>query len=317
MLTVLACLAAVAVAAVAFVGFGGGSSTSPGRAERRTEPPIRADPANRGVRLVVGSQRFAEQLVLGEIYAQALSRAGFTVRRETVGSPRESLRELRAGRLDAAPEYSGTALRSLFGVSLDQLPTDPARSYAQVRRRFAERGLTALAPAPFSNTYAVALSKTGAKELGRPGTIGELARSGKELSVSGFPDCARRPDCLGALRARYGLRPRLVPTERKYEPIEFNQADAGIVFSTDGELAGSRYITLADDRRAFPAYVPSLVLGKAAARRLGPGGRDVVLRVQRSLTQVRIRELNARAELRGQRAVQVARDHLRRTGFAR
>jgi osmoprotectant transport system substrate-binding protein len=108
-----------------------------------------------------------------------------------------------------------------------------------------------------------------------------------------------------------------VPTERKYEPLDSNEADAGIVFSTDGELASRRYVTFADDRRAFPAYVPSLVLRRAAFRRLGPAGRDVVRRVQRSLTQARMRELNARVELRGQRPVQVARDHLRRLGFAR
>jgi osmoprotectant transport system substrate-binding protein len=315
---VLGCVAAVAaVVAIGLAALSDGPSSSGARAEPSTAAAIRSDPGNRRVRLVIGSQRFAEQLVLAEIYAQALARAGFTVRRETVGSPREGLRELRAGRLDGAPEYSGTALRSLFGMDLARLPGDPARSYAQVRSAFARRGLVALPPAPFSNTYALAASRTGAKELGRPATIGELARGAKELRVSGFPDCALRPDCLGALRTRYGLRPRLVPTERKYEPLDSNEADVGIVFSTDGELSSRRYVTFADDRRAFPAYVPSLVLRRAAFRRLGPAGRDVVRRVQRSLTQARMRELNARVELRGQRPVQVARDHLRRLGFAR
>ena len=40
---------------------------------------IESNPDNEGVELTIGSKNFDEQFILGEIYAQALEAAGYTV----------------------------------------------------------------------------------------------------------------------------------------------------------------------------------------------------------------------------------------------
>ena len=79
--------------------------------------------ADRALR--IGSKNFTEQVILGEIAAQALERAGLRVQRKLdLGGSFVCHQALVAGELDLYPEYSGTA----FTAILKQKPiADPAR----------------------------------------------------------------------------------------------------------------------------------------------------------------------------------------------
>ena len=66
-------------------------------------------------RLTIGSKNFTEEFILGEIYAQALEAAGYKVKKQlNLGSEQIALKALKSGRVDAYPEYTGTALTSLL-----------------------------------------------------------------------------------------------------------------------------------------------------------------------------------------------------------
>ena len=82
-LPVVLASAALVVFAVSMAGCGGGgnSSTSSG-AEANL---IRSNPANGKTTITVGSKNFTEEIILGEIYAQALKAAGY--RREDQAEP--------------------------------------------------------------------------------------------------------------------------------------------------------------------------------------------------------------------------------------
>src|SRR5690348_2131341 len=111
--------------------------------------PIKRDPANGRVHLVLGAKNFTEQQVLGEVYAEGLRAAGYKVRTDLrLGNQDAALRALQAGRVDGYPEYTGTALVAFFGVRSKVIPHNDAAAYAQARRDFAARGLVALAPTP-------------------------------------------------------------------------------------------------------------------------------------------------------------------------
>ena len=56
-------------------GGGGGASTS----EEQAAGQIQKDDANSAVDVTIGSKNFTEQKILGEIYAQALEAAGYSV----------------------------------------------------------------------------------------------------------------------------------------------------------------------------------------------------------------------------------------------
>jgi len=65
--------------------------------------------------IVVGSKNFTESVVLGEIVAQRLERAGCAVERKLdLGGTLVCDKAITAGSLDVYPEYSGTALTAIL-----------------------------------------------------------------------------------------------------------------------------------------------------------------------------------------------------------
>ena len=75
---------------------------------------IESNPDNSGVELTVGSKNFTEALILGEIYAQALEAAGYSVNTDlNLGSEQVALKALQQGEISGYPEYTSTALTSL------------------------------------------------------------------------------------------------------------------------------------------------------------------------------------------------------------
>ena len=119
--------------------------------------------------ITVGSKNFTEQFVLGEIYSQALEAAGFKVKKQlNLGSELIAHKALQAGKVDAYPEYTGTALTSFFGVKTADVPKDANKAYEDTKAGFAKEDITALAPTPFENTYRLGMTKEGAEEDRRP-----------------------------------------------------------------------------------------------------------------------------------------------------
>src|SRR5437763_13866540 len=65
--------------------------------------------------IVVGSKNFTESVLLGEIVAQRLEKAGCSVERKLdLGGTLVCDRAVAAGGLDVYPEYSGTALAAIL-----------------------------------------------------------------------------------------------------------------------------------------------------------------------------------------------------------
>src|SRR6266576_3207701 len=81
--------------------------------------------------IVVGSKNFTESVLLGEIVAQRLEKAGCSVERKLdLGGTLVCDRAMAAGSLDVYPEYSGTALTAI-------LHHDAMRDRAAVMKRVA------------------------------------------------------------------------------------------------------------------------------------------------------------------------------------
>src|SRR5215216_982559 len=91
---------------------GGGESAPAGESAG-----IKKNNANASTTLTIGSKNFTEQKILGEIYAQALEAGGYKIRKRLdLGSEKVAFRAVKAGRIDAYPEYTGTALTTFFGI---------------------------------------------------------------------------------------------------------------------------------------------------------------------------------------------------------
>ena len=79
--------------------------------------------------------------MLGEIYSQALQAAGYKVKKElNLGSELIAFKALKTGKVDAYPEYTGTALTSFFGVKTTDVPKDAKKAYEDAKAGFAKDG---------------------------------------------------------------------------------------------------------------------------------------------------------------------------------
>jgi osmoprotectant transport system substrate-binding protein len=280
---------------------------------------IERNPANRDVRITVGSKNFTEQFILGEIYAQALEAAGYDVsKRLNLGSEQVALRALEGGEVDAYPEYTSTALTSFFGIPAEQVPTNAQRAFEESRTDFEGRGLTAFPPTPFSSANAVGLLTERADALG-VSSVSDLERLSGDLTLYGSPECRRRADCLVGLRESYGLDlEAFVPVEigRRYQVLESGAADLSILFTTDAQLfVSDDYVILDDDRDVLPPGNVLFVARRQAVEQAGPDFSKVVRSVQEELTLEVMQELNARVDIDGLKPAQVARSYLEEFGY--
>ncbi len=176
--------------------------------------------------------------------------------------------------------------------------------------------MTALPQTPFENTYKVTSNKETAEKLGNPKTISELAeKAGSKMSISGFPECRQRTDCLLGLKNVYEWTPKFVSSPGQYNDLDKGQADFTFGFSTDGPLATDKYVTYEDDKSLFPPYNVTFLVNEKGMEKLGDSGREVIEKVQEPLTEEVMQELNSRVTLDKQEPEQVAQDYLSEAGF--
>lgn len=294
-------------------------STQPGEisADEKAANKIQPVEGASGSKLTVGSKNFPEQFILGQIYAQALKAAGFTVKTDlNLGSELVAYKSLRQGDIDAYPEYTGTSLTSFFDVKIADVPRDPQQAYEDAKADYAKVGITALPTTPFENTYRLAITKKTAEKLGNPTKISDLAGKSQNLTITGYPECRQRNDCYLGVQKTYDLKfKKFLPGQNTYQILKNGDADVAFVFTTDGDLSTGQYVVLDDDKSLFPPYNISFTVRDSAAKKLGPDGEKVIADVQKYMTNEILQELNARVSVDKQEPKDVAAEYLKNFGF--
>ena len=160
------------------------------------------------------------------------------------------------------------------------------------------------------------MTKEGAAKIGDPKTISDLTGNDQDLSISGFPECKQRQDCLLGVEDTYGLKfKKFVTSEQKYQVLDSGDADVAFIFTTDGDLASGKYVILDDDKKFFPPYNITFAIRNEALKTIGPEGQKVIEDVQKPLTEKVMQELNARVDVDKQKPEEVAKAYLESAGF--
>jgi osmoprotectant transport system substrate-binding protein len=316
-------LLALLVAALAVAGCGDDDDEGDGgngSADSAQQPSsqIQKNDENSSTQVTIGSKNFTEQKVLGEIYAQALTAAGYDVSTElNLGDEKTALKALEGGEISAYPEYTGTALLSFFGVTADKLPSEESAAFDEAKAGFAERGLTALPPTPFVSSNEVAVTKETADKLGLS-KISDLKGKSQDLTLYGSPECRQRLDCKLGLEQVYGLKfKKFVPVDiaLRHEVLSKGQADVSIVFTTDPQNKREGFVLLEDDQGMFPPYNSTLVVRDDVLEKAGPDFANTVELVNKDLTDEVMQELNARVDIDKSTPKDVAGEYLEETGL--
>jgi osmoprotectant transport system substrate-binding protein len=277
------------------------------------------NPDNNGVELTVGSKNFTEQLILGEIYAQGLEAAGYDVSTDlNLGSEQVALKALENGSISGYPEYTSTALTSFFDLPPEEVPADGQEAYEQTKEDFANLGLIAYPPTPFSSANAVGTLTKTAEELDLT-TISDLEDQAQDLTLFGSPECRQRIDCLVGLEQNYGLEfKKFTPGDigLRYEVLDKGDSDLSILFTTDAQLfVSDDYTLLEDDQGVLPAGNVLFVASEDAAEEAGSDFADTIELVQGNLTLEVMQELNARVDVDKEKPADVAADYLSEFGY--
>ncbi len=279
---------------------------------------IESNPDNKSTTITVGSKNFTEQQVLGEIYAQGLAAAGYTVKKElNLGDEKTALKALEGGQIDGYPEYTGTALGSFFGVKSNEIPKDPQAAFQDAKDEFAKDGITAYPPTPFTSSNEVGLTRKKADELGVK-KISDLEGKDQDLTLYGSPECRQREDCLLGLQRVYGLKFKEfkpVAIDLRHEVLDKGQADLSIVFTTDPQIERNDYVLLEDDKGMFPPYNSTFLVKSETAEKAGDDLGTTVEAVQKGLTAEVMQELNARVALDKKTPEDVAGEYLNESGL--
>ena len=249
-----------------------------------------------GERTVVGSKNFGEQVLLGEIVAQAIeSRTKLPVeRRLNLGGTFVCDHAIRAGELDVYVEYTGTALSAI----LKRPPiADRVAVLEEVRRAYAADGLEWTEPLGFENTFAMVIRGDDA-ERHAVRKISDLAAHPEWRAAFGY-EFMERADGFHGLAAKYQWAPRDSPRVMElgllYRALIEKKADIVAGNSTDGVIASLKLRVLEDDRGYFPPYDAVPVVRRATLDR-HPQVRAVLASLGSILTADQMRELNYRAE---------------------
>ncbi len=250
--------------------------------------------------LQVGSKRFTESYLLGEIVTQTLSGQGIAAEhRQGLGNTAILAAALQQGQIDVYPEYTGTIVRELLKR---ESPADAQAPLDQINAWLKPLGLKAGVPLGFNNSYALAMREADAARLGIT-TISELATLAQALKLGLSHEFTARADGWPALQRAYGLK--LAPGSAldhglAYAALAGSQVDLIDVYTTDAQLARQPVRVLRDDRGFFPRYDAVLLMRAAVDDK-------PLQRLAGRLDEAGMIRLNAAAELEGKPFAEVAR----------
>jgi osmoprotectant transport system substrate-binding protein len=215
--------------------------------------------------VTIGTKNFTEQYVLGQLYKQALEAKGYkVVYKENIGSSELIDTALKSGKINFYPEYTGVIVSDLAKLPA---PKTAAAAYAAAKKFETGRGNTMLNATPFYDSDSFGMLTSTADKLGVK-TIEDMKKV-KSFSYAGFPECKTRITCLLGLKQIYGLtQATFVPlgSISVYTVLDQGKATAGDVFSTDPQLAGSKYTVLTDTKHIFGFQNVAPVLSQTLAK---------------------------------------------------
>ncbi len=300
----MAAVAAIVFSLVACGGSGGGSQEGGDKS------------------VAVGSKNFTEQFVLGELYAQALEANGYTVDKKlNLGSEQIADQALQNGEIDMYPEYTGTSLGAIFDYEGLNKLTEPSASYEEAKKLYAERdpAATLLPYADFNNNFCIVVRKDAADEYGLE-TISDLEEAAPNLVFASYSEFENRADARPNVEKNYpgfkNFKDTVIVNDLglRYKSLAEGEAQVGVGFLTDGQLASDELVTLEDTKNIWPLYYPAPVVSSEFLKQ-NPDAKETINAVTETLDAETMQRLNGQVDLEKEDPEEVAQQHLEEEGL--
>ncbi|WP_354684029.1 glycine betaine ABC transporter substrate-binding protein [Cupriavidus necator] len=257
-------------------------------------------PARAADPLRVGSKRFTESYILGELLTNAAGPTGTAQHHQGLGNTAIVFEALKAGSIDLYPDYTGT-------LAAEILKLPPGAGLDAIQKALAPMGLGAAIPLGFENTYALAVSDAHVGKLRR---LSDLAAQ-PQLRLGLSHEFLGRADGWPGLASRYRLPQRPVGLDHgvAYEALAAGQVDAIDIYSTDAKIRKYKLRVLEDDRHYFPRYDAVVVYRLDVPQRF-PQAWQALQKLAGRVSADDMIAMNAAAEIDGQPFNAIARAFL-------
>lgn len=204
--------------------------------------------------VVVGSANFPEDVLLGEIYAQAMQGKGVKVEKKlNIGSREVYFRALKKGELSMLPEYNGALLTYLD-------PKASAVTTADTNKQLAAKlpkGIVALNSATAEDKDSVVVTKATAQKYHLT-SVADLKPVAGKLTMGGPPEFKTRKQGIVGLKSEYGVNFKNFKSLDTAGPITVSalakgQIQAADLFTTDPAVLTKGFVVLKDPKNLFGA----------------------------------------------------------------
>lgn len=239
----------------------------------------------------VGSKKFTESVVLGELIGLLVGDAGVSATHyRELGGTQLVFQALVSGDIDLYPEYKGTIAKEILaGRTVD--------SDADMQSALEAHGVLMSRPLGFNNTYALGMKKTRAQDLGIK-TISDLARH-PDLVFGFSSEFIDREDGWRNLQRQYDLPQRDVnglDHDLAYRQLRLDAIDVIDVYATDAKIEIYDLAVLEDDLNYFPRY-DAVLLYRADLPYRFPSATRSFLLLENNVSESEMMTVNSRVEL--------------------
>ncbi|GAB2717226.1 ABC transporter substrate-binding protein [Streptomyces bullii] len=269
-----------------------------------------------GDTVVVGSNNFAESILLADIYGEALKAKGIKVTyKPNIGSRETTYGLIKNGSVTVLPEYNGSLLAYL----------DPKAKPATVEETTAainaelDAELELLKPASAQNKDSVTVNAATARTYGLDAEsgIGDLKGIAKDLVFGGSPEFQTRHQGLVGLKSVYGVEFKSFKALDAGGPLtqtalKKNTVQVADIFTTDPTIAKERFVVLKDPKNLFGFQNVQPLVRKGELPKEGAAALDAV---SAKLDTATLMDLDAQVQLEKKDPLDVARNWLKSAGL--
>ncbi len=273
-----------------------------------------------GVSITVGSKDFTENILLGEMFAQALENEGADVTNEiNLGGTSVNREALISGDIDVYPDYNGTGWTVHLGN--EDPSSDPQELFdVTAEQDLADNDVKWVGLSEFNDTYGFAANGDLAEQEGGFDfqSMADYLEANPDATVcmeTEFPD---RPDGLVLWEDETGYeipgsQTQILDTGLIYTETSDGNCDFGEVFTTDGRITALN-LDLVEDPGAMILYNVSFTMRNDVYDANADVYDDLADTILADIDNEKMAELNAQVDVEGTPAERVAEDYLKEIG---
>jgi osmoprotectant transport system substrate-binding protein len=220
----------------------------------KSSNPLSGGTASKGT-VVVGSANFPEDVLLAEIYAQALESKGVKVTRKfNIGAREVYYPQIVSGAITVFPEYNGALLSTSVDKTSTAVTTDEVNADLKAKL---PSSLEILNSSSAQDKDSVTVTSATASKYHLK-AISDLSPVASKLVIGGPPEFKTRADGIVGLKKVYGL------TFKQFQPLDeagpvsvaalkSGKVAATDIFTTDPSILINKFVVLQDPKNLFAA----------------------------------------------------------------